>query len=171
MGESFDVAAVRAGGGLNVTGSPLGPSNDFADTHGAEFSGRGTKTGDYVVSSIHGEEGTTYGPNSTTSKDENGDFVFAHLAVSGSDHLLRGLEYVPPYDSGRAKHDAAIDDEITNVPPESLRTEGTTFVTESLYVAVHGTKSVKLTGKGLASTNSLGRGDKDTDHTTEKHGT
>lgn len=40
------MSAVRAGGGLNVTGSPYFPSNDLgAVTHGVEVVGSGTCSG------------------------------------------------------------------------------------------------------------------------------
>lgn len=63
---------------------------------------------------------------------------------------------------GRVSHAFAIDEEVANVPEHSLRIEGTTFVTESVYVAVYRTKTVLITDKDkTTAANSLGRGDKD----------
>lgn len=52
------------------------------------------------------------------------------------------MEYSHSKDSGRVEHELTIDDEVSDVPKSPRKSEGTTFVSESLYVAVHVPKSV-----------------------------
>lgn len=64
----MDTSSVRAGGGLNVTGSPYEPANEFmAWTTGTEVVGSGADSGKYVVISIVGWAGASYGVTSHSS--------------------------------------------------------------------------------------------------------
>lgn len=60
----------------------------------------------------------------------------SYLTLVGSDHFGAGFEYVRSWDLGCAYHEGAIDVEVTVVPEPRRCIEGTTFVTESVYVAV-----------------------------------
>lgn len=56
------MATVRAGGGLNVTGSPHNPTEDEgAESTGREVVGRGTDIPEIVVIANIGCSGTPYG--------------------------------------------------------------------------------------------------------------
>lgn len=89
----------------------------------------------------------------------------------GSDHLGAGLEYVRSKEVGCADHWLTIDLEVTDVPGSSRCTEGTTLVTELVYVAVGVSKSGAEPGRGVATAaNSLGCGDKDAEMVVKRPG-
>lgn len=137
--DYLDVTRVRAGGGLNVTGATNVPSDDeCANSHGHEVGGNGFELGKYVTCPVFGigQSGTPQGVKSHSSEIDEGQMSDIHLTLVGSDHVLAGLEYVRSKDTGCANHSRVIDEEVTNVPCDSSQIEGTTFVTESLYVAV-----------------------------------
>lgn len=118
--------------------------------------------GPLVVITQPGWSGTTYGLKISATQDEDGQTSEFHLALVGSDHFGTGFTYVNPVVQKRVIASVANDDEVSRVVPESIWSEGTTLVSELVYVPGVSEKA-KPQFLDTAASIALGRGDKDTD--------
>jgi tryptophan synthase beta chain len=164
-GKRPDVVVACVGGGSNAIGifhAFLGDA-DVALV-GVEAGGEGVTTARHAARFAAPMPGVLHGTRTLVLQDEAGQVRETHSISAGLDYPAVGPEHAALAAAGRARYDAATDDEAVGAFLTLARTEGILPALESshalAWVLREGRKGA-LGGDPLVVVNLSGRGDKD----------
>jgi tryptophan synthase beta chain len=151
------------GGGSNAMGLFKGFIDDpEVALIGVEAAGRGLDTDDHAAPLNAGSYGVLHGSASYIMQDEDGQIMSTHSVSAGLDYPGVGPEHAYLKDTGRARYDAATDDEALDAFQRLSELEGIIPALESAHaVAWALTNGNQLSRDDLLIINLSGRGDKD----------
>ncbi len=162
QGGPPDVAIACVGGGSNAIGlfHAFVPDEAVA-LLGIEAGGRGTGLGEHAASIARGTPGVLHGARSLLLQDEHGQVHETHSVSAGLDYPGVGPEHALLAHVGRARYEAASDDEAIAALSECARLEGILPAIESAH-ALAGARRYAAAHPGARILVGLsGRGDKD----------
>jgi tryptophan synthase beta chain len=155
------------GGGSNAIGSFHAFLDDPVELIGVEAGGEGLDTGHHGASLVAGGKGVLHGAYSAVLEDEQGQILEAHSVSAGLDYPGVGPEHAHLRDSGRARYDAATDQEALSAFRELAQLEGIIPALEPAH-AIAWLLRQGGGGEGYDVLTLSGRGDKDMDEVTAK---
>jgi tryptophan synthase beta chain len=164
-GRLPDLLVACVGGGSNALGlfhAFLGDSE--VGMVGVEAGGEGISTGRHAARFADPAPGVLHGTRSLVLQDDAGQVRETHSISAGLDYPAVGPEHAFLAASGRARYDAATDDEALRAFDLLARTEGILPALESshalAWVAREGAAG-RIARDALVVVNLSGRGDKD----------
>ena len=157
-----DAVIACVGGGSNSIGlfHPFVPDR-AVDIIGIEAGGKGRGLGDNAATLSYGRPGVLHGCYSMLLQDEHGQVQETHSVSAGLDYSGVGPEHAFLLLTGRARYEAANDDEALQAVKECCECEGILPALESAH-ALAGAKRWAAAHRGGRILLGLsGRGDKD----------
>jgi tryptophan synthase beta chain len=162
-GRLPDALIACVGGGSNA----MGLFHPFIDDQGVAFvgvepGGSGLQSGHHGATIGTGVPGILHGQRTFVMSDDDGQIFPAHSVSAGLDYPAVGPEHAWLKDSGRARYEAATDEEAIDSFLYLSRTEGIIPALESAHAIAHARiLAPKMSKDQIIVVNLSGRGDKD----------
>jgi len=164
-GHLPDLLVACVGGGSNA----IGLFHAFLDDPdvamvGVEAAGEGIATGRHAARFAEPAPGVLHGTRSLVLQDEAGQVRETHSVSAGLDYPAVGPEHAALGASGRARYDAATDEEALRAFDLLARTEGILPALESSHALAYLTRegrAGRIARDEIVIANLSGRGDKD----------
>ena len=162
-GHDPDFVVACVGGGSNAIGTFAGFLDTDAQLVGVEAAGLGLESGRHGASVTRGVPGVLHGARSLFLQDEDGQIREAHSISAGLDYPGVGPEHAQLAASGRARYEAATDDEAIAGFQLLAVTEGIVPALEPAHaIGWLGREAGRTVPSGATVLITLsGRGDKD----------
>ena len=151
------------GGGSNAMGLfyPFLDDEDVA-MYGVEGGGEGVQSGKHAAPLCAGSPGVLHGNRTYLMEDRDGQIVETHSVSAGLDYPGVGPEHAWLKDSGRARYEAATDQQALDAFHELTRIEGIMPALESSHALAYAKQlAPTMDTDRILVINLSGRGDKD----------
>ena len=151
------------GGGSNAMGLFYPFLDDEAVAlYGVEGGGEGVQSGRHAAPLCAGSPGVLHGNRTYLMEDRDGQIIETHSVSAGLDYPGVGPEHAWLKDSGRARYEAATDQQALDAFHELTRVEGIIPALESSHALAFAKQLAPTMGKDqILVINLSGRGDKD----------
>lgn len=162
-GRLPDELIACVGGGSNAIGlfHAFIPDKGVRLT-GVEAGGHGVASGEHAARFAGGALGVFHGTKTFLLQDDDGQVRNTHSISAGLDYAAVGPEHAYLQSIGRARYDAATDDEALAAFKMLCRLEGIIPALESSHAVAHAIKvAPKMSRDTVLIVNLSGRGDKD----------
>ena len=162
-GRLPNTAVACVGGGSNAMGLFYAFIDDVdVELVGVEAAGRGITTGEHAAPLNDGRVGVLHGNRTYLMSDDDGQILHTHSISAGLDYPGVGPEHSYLKDIGRARYDAATDEQAMEAFRLLNRTEGILAALESSHaVAWAVANAPQMKREDVVLVNLSGRGDKD----------
>lgn len=162
VGGLPDVAVACVGGGSNAIGLFHGFLADpGVELLGIEAGGRGGPGDSHSATLLRGETGVLHGAMSPLLQDSHGQVMETHSIAPGLDYPGVGPEHALLRDLGRARYEAATDEEAVTALEECGALEGILPALESSHALAGAKRWAAEHPGGRVVVGLSGRGDKD----------
>lgn len=160
-GSLPDMVVACVGGGSNAIGTFTAFLEDEGvELVGVEAAGRGLESGEHGASLSAGSDGVLHGSFSRVLQDSDGQIIEAHSISAGLDYPGVGPEHAYLRQTGRARYEAATDDQAVSAYRRLNLLEGILPALEPSHAIAWLLEQESLKGK-LVILCLSGRGDKD----------
>ena len=151
------------GGGSNAMGLFYPFLDDEDDAmYGVEGGGEGVQSGKHAAPLCAGSPGVLHGNRTYLMEDRDGQIVETHSVSAGLDYPGVGPEHAWLKDSGRARYEAATDQQALDAFHELTRIEGIMPALESSHALAYAKQlAPTMDTDRILVINLSGRGDKD----------